>query len=57
MASGALVTHYLTPETCDIWGKSRTLQELSQGRLYRKELEAAEKKQDAQRREGRPDTT
>ena len=52
MASGALVTQFLTPETCDIWGKSRTLQDLSQGRLHRKALEAAERAQDTQRRAG-----
>ncbi len=38
MVAGAWVSHYITPETCDIWGKSRKLEDLSHGIERRKEL-------------------
>lgn len=38
MLLGALVTKTLTPETCNIRGQSRTLEELSFGKEYREEL-------------------
>lgn len=38
MVLGAVITKFLTPETCDIWGKSRTLEELSFGKARREEL-------------------
>jgi len=43
MIAGAIVTKYLTPETCDINGKSRTLEELSFGKSHRKEMERVER--------------
>lgn len=38
MVAGALVSHSITPETCDIWGKSRNLEDLGHGIERRKEL-------------------
>lgn len=38
MLLGAQVTKSLTPETCNIWGQSRTLEDLSFGKAYREEL-------------------
>lgn len=38
MILGAAITMFLTPETCDIWGKSRTLEDLSFGKARREEL-------------------
>lgn len=43
MVAGAAITKYMTPETCDINGKSRTLEELSQGKKVRGEMERVER--------------
>lgn len=43
MLAGAWVSKYITPETCDIWGKSRKLEDLSHGIERRRELEREEK--------------
>jgi hypothetical protein len=45
MAAGALLTKFLTPETCDNRGKSRKLEALAGGRARRKILEEAERRE------------
>lgn len=42
MVAGAWVSNYITPETCDIWGKSRKLEDLSHGIERRRELRREE---------------
>lgn len=42
MVAGAGVSKYLTPETCDIWGKSRKLEDLSHGIERRREMKREE---------------
>lgn len=42
MVAGAGVSKYLTPETCDIWGKSRKLEDLSHGIERRREMKQEE---------------
>ena len=46
MVIGAVITKYMTPETCDIYGKSRTLEELSHGKAYREKLTLEEKQRE-----------
>ena len=43
MLVGAALSQYLTPETSDIHGKSRSLQDLAQGKLYRRNMERQER--------------
>ena len=43
MLVGALISYYITPETCDIWGNSRALEDLAKGKSYRKQLEQKER--------------
>ena len=43
MLVGAALSHYLTPETSDIHGKSRKLEDLAMGKSHRKEMERAER--------------
>jgi hypothetical protein len=43
MAIGVVITKYLTPETCDIRGRSRPLEALGLGKAHRAELEEAER--------------
>lgn len=45
MAIGALITGYWVPETCDIFGKSRPLEQLALGKAAREELTREEKRQ------------
>lgn len=55
MIAGALISKYITPETCDIWGQSRKLEDLSFGKAKREELKRVEKNavKDARRRTGK----
>lgn len=48
MLLGVLVTKTLTPETCNIWGQSRTLEELSFGKAYREELTKEELREESE---------
>ena len=50
MLVGAALTRYLTPETCDIHGKSRKLEDLARGKLYRREIEREERDVEESRR-------
>lgn len=50
MLVGAALSQYLTPETCDIHGKSRTLEELAQGKSHRRKLEREERDMEESRR-------
>lgn len=43
MLVGAGLSQYITPETCDSHGKSRTLEDLAQGKLHRKDMEREER--------------
>ena len=43
MLVGALVTKYLTPETCDIRGRGRKLEDLAKGKSHRKKMEQEER--------------
>ncbi len=43
MIAGAVITHYLVPQTCDNRGRSRSLEDLARGKAYRLELERQEK--------------
>jgi len=43
MLVGAALSRYLTPETCDSNGRSRKLEDLAQGKAYRKEMERGER--------------
>lgn len=52
MLVGAALSQYLTPETSDIHGKSRSLQDLAQGKLHRKDMERQEQdSEDAERKQ------
>ena len=50
MLVGAALTRYLTPETCDIHGKSRKLEDLAKGKSYRREMEREERDAEESRR-------
>ena len=50
MLVGAALSQYLTPETCDIHGKSRTLEDLAKGKSHRKEMERQERDAEESRR-------
>ena len=50
MLVGAALSQYLTPETSDIHGKSRTLGDLAEGKSRRKALERAERDEEEERR-------
>lgn len=50
MLVGAALTRYLTPETCDIHGKSRKLEDLAKGKLHRREMEREERDAEESRR-------
>lgn len=43
MLVGAALSRYLTPETCDIHGKSRKLEDLAKGKSHRREMERQER--------------
>ena len=43
MLVGAALSQYLTPETSDIHGKSRTLQDLANGKSYRRDMQRQER--------------
>ena len=45
MLAGAAVSKYLTPETSDIHGKSRRLEDLGKGKAFRKEMEVTERRE------------
>jgi hypothetical protein len=46
MIAGAVLTHYLVPQTCDIRGCSRSLEDLARGKAYRRGLEKKEREED-----------
>ena len=48
MLLGALVTKTITPETCNIWGQSRTLEDLSFGKAHREELRIQELREESE---------
>lgn len=50
MLVGAALSQYLTPETCDIHGKSRKLEDLAQGKLRRRDMEREERDSEESRR-------
>ena len=43
MLAGAALSQYMTPETCDIHGKSRKLEDLAGGKIQRRTMEREEK--------------
>jgi hypothetical protein len=43
MAIGAVVTKFWVPNPVDVWGRSRSLEQLSLGKAERKRLERDEK--------------
>lgn len=43
MVIGAGVTKYWVPDPCDIYGISRSLEDLSEGKVVRKKMEDDEK--------------
>ena len=49
MLAGAWLSNSLTPETCDINGKSRKLEELAKGKGNRKLMEREEREADGKR--------
>lgn len=50
MLVGALLTRYMTPDTCDIDGKGRKLEDLAKGKRFRKEEERRERDREVSRR-------
>lgn len=50
MLVGAALSQYLTPETCDILGKSRKLEDLSKGKSHRRDMEREERDTEESRR-------
>lgn len=50
MLVGAALSLYLTPETCDIHGKSRKLEDLAKGKLKRGDMEREERDTEESRR-------
>lgn len=50
MLVGAALSRYLTPETSDIDGKSRKLEDLAKGKLHRREMEREERDAEDSRR-------
>ena len=50
MLLGAALSQYLTPETCDLHGKSRTLEDLALGKERRREMEREERDNEVGRR-------
>ena len=53
MLVGAVLSQYLTPETCDIHGKSRKLEDLAQGKSHRKDMEREEREANESREKQR----
>ena len=50
MLVGATLSQYLTPETSDIHGESRKLEDLAQGKSHRRDMEREEREErDAER--------
>lgn len=43
MLAGAALSQYLTPETCDIHGMSRKLEDLAKGKAERRNMERQER--------------
>lgn len=43
MLAGAALSQYMTPETCDIHGKSRKLEDLAEGKVSRRNMEREER--------------
>ena len=50
MLVGAALSQYLTPETSDVHGKSRKLEDLAKGKSYRREMEQEERDTEESRR-------
>ena len=50
MLVGAIISYSITPETCDINGKSRKLEDLAKGKSHRKRMEQEEREQAEPRR-------
>ena len=50
MLVGAALSQYLVPETSDIHGKSRKLEDLAEGKLHRREMERLERDDEESRR-------
>lgn len=50
MLVGAALSYYMTPETCDMGGKSRKLEDLAKGKAHRKLLEQEERESAEPRR-------
>jgi hypothetical protein len=42
MAAGAITTKVWVPNPVDVWGRSRTLEDLGQGKAERKRMESDE---------------
>jgi hypothetical protein len=53
MLLGGIATKYFTPETSDIWGRSRSLPDLSLGKAHRKRLIEKEKNEEKERKKQR----
>ena len=49
MLAGAALSQYMTPETCDIYGKSRKLEDLAGGKVQRKKMEREEQEAEESR--------
>ena len=43
MFLGAAISYYITPETCDVRGYSRKLEDLAKGKAHRKQMEREER--------------
>ena len=50
MLVGAALSRYLTPETSDMHGNSRSLEDLAQGKSHRREMEREERDAEKSRR-------
>lgn len=53
MLVGAALSKYMAPETCDSRGRSRKLEDLGQGKAFRKEMEKNERRDDEESRSKR----
>ena len=43
MLVGAALSRYMTPETSDVHGKSRKLEDLAKGKSHRRDMDRAER--------------
>ena len=50
MLVGAALSRYVTPETSDMYGKSRKLEDLAKGKPHRREMEREEREAEESRR-------